>query len=201
MKKKILILATLFTINFCFAQSYHDSIQSFIDDYVNNHEVVTGENRSHLKFFSPDENYRVVAQFQKSPNPKWLQVETSSNQKKTLRVYGTVTFKLQDTTVKLNVYQSQDLMQDPNYKDYLLLMFTDATTSKESYEGGRYLDFTTTDIQNNSLMIDFNKAYNPYCAYETGKYNCPIPPIENRLPVAIRAGEKIYDKLEKTAKK
>jgi uncharacterized protein (DUF1684 family) len=194
MKKLNLILVTLFAFNISFSQGYKDSIQSFIDDYVKNHEVVTGDNKKYLKFYSPDENYRVMAQFQKSTNPKWLQMATSGKQKQTFRVYGIVTFKLDDTTVKLNLYQSQDLMKDPKYKDYLLLMFTDETTGKETYEAGRYLDFTTSDIQNNSLLIDFNKSYNPYCAYESGKYNCPIPPIENRLPVAVRAGEKIYDK-------
>jgi uncharacterized protein (DUF1684 family) len=194
MKKIILIFVTLFACHFSFAQAYKDSIQSFIDDYVKTHEVVTGDNKQYLKFYTPDENYRVLAQFQKSTGPKWLQITTSGKQKQNFRVYGVITFKLQDTIVKLNVYQSQDLMQDPNYKDYLLLMFTDETTGKESYEGGRYLDFTTSDIHNNSLLIDFNKAYNPYCAYESGKYNCPIPPIENHLPVAVRAGEKIYDK-------
>ncbi len=83
---------------------------------------------------------------------------------------------------------------DPKYKDYLVLLFSDATTGKETYEAGRYIDFTTGDIKNNMLVIDFNKAYNPYCAYEKGKYNCPIPPIENKLSIAITAGEKIYDK-------
>jgi uncharacterized protein len=195
MKKLSLILVTLFAFYISFSQGYKDSIQSFLDDYVKNHEVVTGDNKKYLKFYSPDENYRVIAQFQRSTNPKWLQMATSGKQKQTFRVYGIVTFKLDDTTVKLNLYQSQDLMQDPKYKDYLLLMFTDETTGKETYEAGRYLDFTTSDIQNNSLLIDFNKSYNPYCAYESGKYNCPIPPIENRLPVAVRAGEKIYDKL------
>jgi uncharacterized protein (DUF1684 family) len=194
MKKIVLILVPLFAFYFSFSQGYKDSIQSYLDDYVKNHEVVTGDNKKYLKFYSPDENYRVVAQFEKSTNPKWMQFTTSGKQKQTFRVYGVLTFNLEDTPVKLNVYQSQDLLQDPKYKDYLLMMFTDETTGKETYEGGRYLDFTTSDIQNNSLLIDFNKAYNPYCAYESGKYNCPIPPIENRLPLAIRAGEKIYDK-------
>ena len=194
MKKIVLILATLLTFHFSFSQSYNDSIKSYVDEYVKDHEVVKGDNKKYLKFYSPDERYKVLAQFQKSTNPKWLRVETSTRQTKNFRVFGIVTFNLNDTTVKLNVYQAQDLLQDPKYKDYLLLMFTDETTGKESYEGGRYLDFTTSDIQNNTLLIDFNKAYNPYCAYESGKYNCPIPPIENRLPVAIRAGEKIYDR-------
>lgn len=63
----------------------------------------------------------------------------------------------------------------------------------ESYGGGRYIDCVINDIRNSTLMLDFNKAYNPYCAYVTG-YNCPIPPREKDLPVAIHAGEKNYGK-------
>jgi uncharacterized protein (DUF1684 family) len=161
---------------------------------VKNHEVVTGDNRKYLQFYPPDETYRVEAKFEKATNPKWFKIATSGKEEKLYRVYGTVSFTLDDSTLKLHLYQSQDLLKDPKYKDYLVLLFSDATTGKETYEAGRYIDFTTGDIKNNLLVIDFNKAYNPYCAYESGKYNCPIPPIENRLPIAIMAGEKIYDK-------
>jgi uncharacterized protein (DUF1684 family) len=71
--------------------------------------------------------------------------------------------------------------------------FGDATSGFESYGGGRYLDFTISDIKNNFLPIDFNKAYNPYCAYTAG-YSCPIPPKENLLNASISAGEKNYGK-------
>lgn len=87
---------------------------------------------------------------------------------------------------------SQDLLQRAEYHNYLFLPFTDVSNAEETYEGGRYMDLTTGDIQNNTVLLDFNKAYNPYCAYVSGKYNCPIPPKENALPVAIKAGEKAY---------
>ena len=79
------------------------------------------------------------------------------------------------------------------YKDYLFIPFTDATNGNETYEGGRYIDILITDISNNTVVIDFNKAYNPYCCYATG-YHCPIPPKENALSVTINAGEKKYTK-------
>jgi uncharacterized protein (DUF1684 family) len=72
-------------------------------------------------------------------------------------------------------------------------MFTDGTSGNESYDVGRYLDFRMSDIKNNKIVIDFNKAYNPYCAYEKG-YNCPIPPKENNVSMPIRAGEKKFNK-------
>ena len=78
-------------------------------------------------------------------------------------------------------------------KNYLFVPFTDLTSGGESYGGGRYLDFFMDDIKNNYLEVDFNKAYNPYCAYATG-FNCPIPPAENDLPVSIIAGEKNFAK-------
>ena len=84
-------------------------------------------------------------------------------------------------------------MKQEKLREYLFVPFGDATSGFESYGGGRYIEFYISDIKNNKVIIDFNKAYNPYCAYTTG-YNCPIPPTENMLTVAITAGEKNYDK-------
>ena len=68
------------------------------------------------------------------------------------------------------VYQSKKLMHTDEYKDYLFIPFTDATNAMETYEGGRYIDISISGITNNKVIIDFNKAYNPYCCYTTG-YN------------------------------
>jgi uncharacterized protein (DUF1684 family) len=101
---------------------------------------------------------------------------------------------LHDTALQLNIYQSQDLLGNDQYHDYLFLPFTDLTTGEESYATGRYLDFRIQDIHGDKLTIDFNKAYNPNCAYISNKYNCPVPPKENALPVGILAGEKAFGK-------
>lgn len=174
--------------------SYTDSLQTYVDRYVKGHEVVQGADKKYFQFFPINEEYRVTAHFEKAKDNKWFSMETSGLQKKTYRVFGTISFRIHDTLVTANIYQSQTLMADPKYKDYLALMFTDKTTGDETYEAGRYLDFEVGDIKNNQLVIDFNKAYNPYCAYVKGKYNCPIPPRENYLPVAIEAGEKTFAK-------
>ena len=174
--------------------SYNDSLQTYLDRYIKGHEVVRGDDKKYLQFYPVNESYRVTASLEKAKDNKWFSMETSGLQKKTYRVYGTVSFTIHDTLVKANIYQSQSLMADPKYKDYLVLMFTDQTTGDGTYEAGRYIDFTMEDIKNNQLIIDFNKAYNPYCAYVKGKYNCPIPPRENYLPVAIEAGEKSFGK-------
>lgn len=117
---------------------------------------------------------------------------TSGPIKKQYRVYGIIHFKIKNTSLQLNLYQSQTLMLNEQYKNLLFLPFTDATTGKKTYEGGRYIDLDINAIKNKRVIIDFNKAYNPYCAYVSGVYNCPVPPKENHLIIAIRAGEKLY---------
>ena len=178
-----------------FAQdTYKDSIQAFIKNYVDKHEVVTGDDKKLMSFYPVNKNYRVIATFERVSNGKWFTMETSGSSKQTYRVYGTIRFTIHDTAVKLNIYQSQNLLGVAEYKNYLFLPFTDLTSGEETYASGRYIDLTFEDISNNKVVIDFNKAYNPYCAYVSGKYNCPIPPAENRLMVAIRAGEKAFGK-------
>lgn len=179
----------------CFAQtSYSDSLRSFQANYVQTHEVVKGEDRAALQFYPVDKSYRVVAKFKTVTESKWISFPTSGKIAKVFKVYGTVSFRLHGKLLHLNLYQSQNLMGADEYRNYLFLPFTDSTTGNETYEAGRYIDLSTTDIQTSTLLLDFNKAYNPYCAYVSGKYNCPIPPKENALPIAIRAGEKAYVK-------
>ena len=139
----------------------------------------------------PARQYRMAAIFELKENSEWFLMATSGKIKKEYRVYGTLSFFVNDTAVKLNVYQSKQLMASPEYADYLFIPFTDKTSGFDTYGGGRYIDLRMTDIKDTLYFIDFNKAYNPYCAYTTG-YNCPIPPKENDLAVAVMAGEKSY---------
>jgi len=193
--KHIFSLVILLYSTHAFSQNeYKDSMSVFIKDYVEKHEVVKGKDKQHLHFFDIDPAFRILTKFEKAENSPWFKMESTGLVKRMYRVYGKVHFNLHDTAVTLSVYQSQDLMQMEKYKDELFIPFTDATTGVESYEGGRYFDFTTNDIMDNTLLVDFNKAYNPYCAYVSNVYNCPIPPRENHLTVAIKAGEKAYGK-------
>lgn len=178
-----------------FAQkSYEDTMKDFLDKYVQTHEVVKDEDRKALQFYPVDKTYRVVATFTKSTDNKLITFPTSGKLTKVFKVYGILSFAINGKPLRLNVYQSQELMPKEEYKNYLFLPFTDFTTGDETYEGGRYLDLSTKDIQANTLVLDFNKAYNPFCAYVSGKYDCPIPPGANALPIAIKAGEKAYGK-------
>ncbi len=138
-----------------------------------------------IHFFSFNEKYVVNAKFVRTPNEKSFQMSTSSGMRKTYVKYAEVIFTLDEKEYKLNVYQSQDLLQSAEYKDYLFIPFTDATSGNETYEGGRYIDLNIP--QSDHILINFNKAYHPYCAYTDG-YNCPIPPAENTLPLKLEAG-------------
>ena len=190
-----MILVCYFFSSISFAQSknYKDSIESYFKKYVKEHEVVTGKDKELISFFPVNEKYRMNCQFERIMNSPWFRMESSGPIKKNYRVYGIIHFTINDTAVTLNIYQSQDLMTKQQYKDHLFIPFTDATSGEETYESGRYIDLDIKDIVNDQFLIDFNKAYNPYCAYTTG-YACPIPPLENLLTGLITAGEKNYGK-------
>jgi len=174
--------------------SYNDSMQKFLDRYVADHEVVKGDDKKKLGFFPVNMKYRVHARVERVKDSKWFAMETSGISKQPYRVYAILHFTINDTVVRLNLYQSQRLMTMDEYKNHLFLPFTDRTSGNNSYETGRYIDLEIDEIKGEKVTIDFNKAYNPYCAYVDGLYNCPIPPKENDLKVAILAGEARYRK-------
>lgn len=142
----------------------------------------------YLRFHAPDSAYRLRATFVTTPGNKPFAMLTYSGQRKQYVRYGELSFELEGTLHTLYVYQSLDLKRMPAYRDYLFVPFKDLTNGEQTYGGGRYLDFRMKDIQGDSCVLDFNKAYNPYCAYSEG-YSCPIPPRENHLSLRIEAGE------------
>jgi uncharacterized protein (DUF1684 family) len=172
-------------------KSYRDSLENFQKNYVETHEVVKGPDREYFHFFKIDPKYKVIARFEKLLDTTGFIMKTSGPRKTTYFRYGMLYFTINKIALQLTIYQSQRLLEDSVYHNYLFVPFTDLTSGEKSYGGGRYLDFFTGDIKNNYLTVDFNKAYNPYCAYASG-YSCPIPPRENDLEVNIEAGEKNY---------
>ena len=102
-------------------------------------------------------------------------------------VYGTVNFTINGKDFKLNDYQSHRLREIEQYKNDLFLPFKDLSNGEESYGGGRFIDLEIP--KENTLIIDFNKAYNPYCAYST-RYSCPVPPKGNFVEMKVLAGVK-----------
>ena len=196
MQRIFLLAIGIFISSFCFAQKkdfYVERIKAYQKNYVSTHEVVEKKDKKYFHFFRVSNLYNVTCSFEKITDTIGFTMITSAKTLKHYYKYGRLIFKILGTNCQLFVYQSKDLLQTEKYKDYLFVPFTDATTGDESYGSGRYLEFFKQDIQNNTLQLDFNKAYNPYCAYSPN-YKCPIPPKENFLPVAIKAGEMNFSK-------
>lgn len=194
--KRILLLLFCFALNnLASAQKdfYAGSIKAYQKKYVDSHEVVKQEDKKYFRFFPVSSYYNLSARFEKITDTIGFTMKTSANTFKHYFRYGKLLFTVAGKEFQLFVYQSKDLMKTERYKDYLFVPFTDLTTGDQSYGSGRYLEFYKQDIQNDRLQLDFNKAYNPYCAYSAG-YKCPIPPNENALPIPIRAGEKNFAK-------
>ena len=171
------------------ALKYRESyLQGFIDD---EHSPLKKEDLSNLHFFEPDSTFRVQAKVTLLKDQKPFKMATFDGTSKEFVKYAILDFELNGQPYQLTLYRNPALSANAVYKDYLFLPFTDETNNKETYGGGRYIDLKTSDIVNNSASIDFNRAYNPYCAYSTG-YRCPVPPQENDLAISITAGEKLY---------
>ena len=146
---------------------------------------------SGLDFFPPDTDYRVKAKLVRTPDAIPFMMPTTTDRKSKEVVFGITHFKLQGKSYQLEVYRKQELMSQEGYEDYLFLPFLDDTNGEETYEGGRYIDLSIPE--GDSILIDFNKAYNPYCAYNK-KYSCPIVPKVNILRTEVLAGVKAFKK-------
>ncbi|MDN4166676.1 DUF1684 domain-containing protein [Cytophagales bacterium LB-30] len=144
-----------------------------------------------LAFFPIDSTWRIEARFVRTPNEKPFEMPTTTSRLPIYEKYGEAHFTYQGENYVLNIYQNHQLRETEEYKDYLFLPFTDASNGEGSYGGGRYIELSIP--QGESILIDFNKAYNPYCVYNT-KYSCPIPPAENDLPIPVKAGVKDFKK-------
>jgi len=144
-----------------------------------------------LDFFKFDSTYVVKARLERTPNSEWFNMKTTTDRVSKERVFGVLYFELKGESRQLEIYQGADLMNKDGFENYLFLPFLDETNGLESYGGGRYLD---ARIPNGDHMIlDFNTAYNPYCAYND-KYSCPIVPRKNFLKTRVEAGVKAFEK-------
>ena len=146
-----------------------------------------------MRFFKANPKLKILAEFNRTPYAEPFQMALYSGRTRTYVQYGTAYFTINDKEHSLAIYQNVELQGEEKYKDYLFLPFKDLTNEDKSYSGGRYLNLSIADIKDNKIPIDFNKAYNPYCAYSDG-YNCPIPPTVNHLSIPIKAGERNYKK-------
>lgn len=156
------------------------------------HSPLLPEDRAHfseLERFRPDSRFKVVASF-KPKAGKPFGMKTTTDRLPQYQAVGQLRFTVAGKKERLTVFRNIDLAKKPGYEDYLFVPFTDLTNGEESYGGGRYIDLQAP--LGKVVELDFNRAYNPYCAYG-GKYSCPIPPLENHLEVQIEAGVKAFD--------
>lgn len=144
-----------------------------------------------LDFFKMDSTFVVNAQLKRTPESTFVNMKTTTSRLSLKRVYGILSFQLHGKYYELNIYQGKDLMKTEGYEDYLFLPFLDDTNGDETYGGGRYIDLSIPE--GDTIVLDFNKAYNPYCAYNP-KYSCPIVPRVNYLSLKVEAGVMAFDK-------
>jgi uncharacterized protein (DUF1684 family) len=140
-----------------------------------------------LKYFPIDGKFRINARLTPVENKKALSLPTSDQSQKSYLEYAYAEFEIDGVENKLLILE---IMDSGPYRGTLFLAFSDETSANETYGGGRYLDIKKVP-GSSSITLDFNEAYNPYCAYNDS-FSCPLPPQENLLKVAIRAGEMTY---------
>ncbi|TXG35197.1 DUF1684 domain-containing protein [Seonamhaeicola maritimus] len=155
---------------------------------------LTEKDRKHftgLDFFKFDSTFVVTANFKRTPNEKSFKMKTTTDRRPEYVKYGELSFTLNGKDLKLDIFQNKGLIEKEGYEDYLFLPFLDETSGEESYGGGRYVDARIP--VGDTMIVDFNQAYNPYCAYSE-RYSCPIVPRQNYLRVKIEAGVKAFKK-------
>ncbi|SKB70551.1 hypothetical protein SAMN05660477_00691 [Soonwooa buanensis] len=200
--KYFLLLLTLFGFLNINGQSAKDWKQDVLDFQKELNREYKTEGESPLRgdnftkftehpFFPISKKYKVIARLEKSTSDQKLIMPTSSGKSKSFTEYGKAYFKLNGKDLVVTLYTNDALQTNPEYINHVFLPFGDLTNSNQTYGGGRYIDLEKTD--KNTIVIDFNKAYQPYCAYNAFDYSCPLIPTENILDVAIKAGVKYND--------
>ena len=200
--RTILTLVFLMLLNFGFGQDKFDSasVEKFQKELNAEYadaktSPLTAEDLAVFKaldFYPINEKFFVTAKFVRTENEKPFEMKTSTDRKPLYVKYGEAHFVIDGKSFKLNIYKNIELSKKEEYKDYLFLPFSDLTSGNESHIGGKYIDMKTPN--DDTIVIDFNTSYNPYCAYNP-KYSCPKVPLENDLNIEIKAGVKKFHDL------
>ncbi|MEO5583310.1 MAG: DUF1684 domain-containing protein [Saprospiraceae bacterium] len=178
--------------------SYRQDIIKFRSDHwksliADPRTTLLVKDSSYLDYYKVKESNKVYCTVELITNPVEIEMPTYSGKIKSFRKYALLHFTWKGKLLKLTAYQSLQQLSMPLYKEYLFIPFKDKTTNKSTYGGGRYIDIKPGQAPVDHLILDLNQVYNPWCAYSDG-YNCPIPPTENALPVALKVGEKKFKK-------
>lgn len=165
-----------------------EQLRAAKDDFFKNHfqsplSAAQKKNFTGLEYFPENDALRFVLPLERYAQPEAIQMQTSKGDVRDYLRVGQIRFPVNGQEVTLQVFESED-----NPGEYFL-PFTDATAPQETYGGGRYLEPERVGMD--TLLVDFNAAYNPWCVYGD-EWSCPYPPAENRLRVRIEAGEKNF---------
>lgn len=184
------------------AQSFEKQLQQYRQEQIK--AITAGEtsplwpdDASQIAYFSGDSSFLKKARIEVLNGEKPFAMPTYDGKTKEFIRFAKLHFEIGEKAFALVAYKDLSLPSAlASLNTRFFIPFMDKTNGKETYGGGRYLDLS---IPKNaaSVMLDFNKAYNPYCAYSKG-FRCPVPPHENRLPVRIPVGEKAYKGSQRT---
>ena len=199
-KKLISNCFIVFFLMFTACQTKKSHINSNSEYQKNQNEFFKDASKSPLKskdlkdfkglnFFSIDSSYMVKAKLFRTPNTSYFEMKTTTERITRERVFGVLSFSINNQPFELNVYQGESTNDEDVDADYLFLPFLDQSNGLTTYGGGRYIDLYIP--VGDTLILDFNKAYNPFCAYND-KYSCPIVPRENYIPLNVMAGVKSF---------
>jgi uncharacterized protein len=203
-KNKFFLLSVLAVIIAIIAYSFvgneeNDSSQVVDNEYVKSIQTLRTDKDSHLKkdtaspiedkikfvglkYFEVNPAYKITGKIDKVTSGQTINITMSGGDVEEYEAYGNVKFEIEGVQCALKIFKTPE--------GNLFLPFKDLTSNKETYGAGRYLDFGVNEVNGNEIMIDFNKAYHPYCAYNHS-FTCPVPPAENSLNVAVKAGERL----------
>jgi uncharacterized protein len=140
------------------------------------------ENFKGLNYFGVDAKFKVIAQLDRFKTGQKFTVSMSGGETEEYEPFGNATFEIDGLKCALKLFKSEN--------NLLFVPFKDKTNGTETYGGGRYLDVEMTAINGTEIELDFNKSYLPFCAYNHS-FTCPVPPTENSLQIAVKAGEKL----------
>ncbi len=134
-----------------------------------------------LRYFPENPDLELIVEVERFPQGEVIQIQTNTGDVQTYERLGRFSFEVDGEQAELTIFHN-----DQGY----FLPFTDSLAGKETYGAGRYLE--PERLPDGRFLVDFNLAYNPYCAYNE-HWSCPITPLENRLKVPIRAGERSFE--------
>lgn len=157
------------------------------DEFLRNSDTspFKGKPFKGLNYFEPDLEYKVMAKVEKIETKAYMNIPTSDGKVERYLKFAYAVFDMKGQRLKMLILKKAGM----GSASVIFTAFADDTSVEETYGGGRYLDLELKNAR--QIELDFNKAYNPYCEYDP-KFSCPLPPSENILPIAIRAGEKNY---------